>query len=407
MTRAVAALLAALLSASASAGEVLSLTQQLERLDAEYRRIETGLAAAPDDAPLRLQALVLAATRAGLLPDPAASGRVLDDLAAAERRFGDRPDLQLLRAQLCLRGHDLPCVQTALARIGPLAQSKAARLLAADLARERGDLAAARVAYAALPRDWDVLARLAWLAARFGDDAQAEALYAEAEAGLSALELPAYAFLERERGLLALLRGRHADAAAHYARAARAVPGDWRTADLQAEWLGAEGRFDEAVAAYRALYAQAPRPEFAQALGDLYRRLGAAQSAQEWHARALAGYRASLARGEVQYLHHLAAYHADVDEDGDAALAYAARDLELRPNLLSTDAYAWALYRAGRYDEAQAASEPLLAAGVGDASLLVHLALIRLASGDAEAGRVLLARAASVNPRHDAFHAHR
>lgn len=407
MTRAWAVLLAALLSASASAGEALSLAQQLDRLDAEYRRIETALAAAPDDAPLQLQALAIAAARAGLLPDPAANGRVLEDLAAAERRFGLRPDLQLLRAQLCLRGHDLPCVQTALTRIGPLAQSKEARLLAADLARERGDVDAARGAYAALSRDWDVLVRLAWLAARFGDDAQAEALYAEAEEGLSALELPAYAFLERERGLLALLRGRHEDAAAHYARAERALPGDWRTADLQAEWLGAEGRFDEAIAAYQALLARAPRPEFAQALGDLFRRSGRPERAAPWHAQALAGYLASVERGEVQYLHHLAGYYADVDEDGEAALPFAARDLQLRPNFLAADQYAWALYRAGRYDEAKAASEPVLAAGAADAALLVHAALIRLATGDALQGRALLARAAAVNPRYEAFHAHR
>ena len=63
--------------------------------------------------------------------------------------------------------------------------------------------------------------------------------------------------------------------------------------------------------------------------------------------------------------------------------------------------------RHGRYDEARAASEPVLAAGAADAALLVHAALIRLAAGDAAAGRALLARAAAANPRYEAFHAHR
>ncbi|HNE01859.1 MAG TPA: hypothetical protein PLQ18_09145, partial [Plasticicumulans sp.] len=88
-------------------------------------------------------------------------------------------------------------------------------------------------------------------------------------------------------------------------------------------------------------------------------------------------------------------------------LPFAARDLQLRPNFLAADQYAWALYRAGRYDEAKAASEPVLAAGAADAPLLVHAALIRLATGDAQQGRALLARAAAVNPRYEAFHAHR
>ena len=406
----VAAGLCALVVMAAAAREPGSLAQELARLDAALARAEAAADAAPDDAPARLCALALAAERAGWSPDPAAPGQVLAQIAQAGQRFGPRPDLALLHAQLCLRLHDLPCVQAALGRIGPLVQSKEARLLAADLARERGELATAQAAWEALlarSRDWDVLARVAWLAARTGHDAQADALYAEAQDGLSAFELPEYAFLARERGLLALMRGRHEDAAAHYARAERALPGDWRTTDLQAEWLGAEGRFDEAIAAYQALLARAPRPEIAQALGDLYRRSGQPERAAPWHAQALAGYLASVERGEVQYLHHLAGYYADVDEDGEAALPFAARDLQLRPNFLAADQYAWALYRAGRYDEAKAASEPVLAAGAADAPLLVHAALIRLATGDAQQGRALLARAAAVNPRYEAFHAHR
>lgn len=402
--------LCAVLASAAAAREPESLAQELARLDAALARAESAADAAPDDPLPRLRALALDAERAGLLAAPDAPARVLGRVAAAEARYGLRPDLALLRAQLCLRLHDIPCAGRAQAQLGPFAASKKARLLAADLALQQGRLDDAHAGYESLlatARDWDVLARRAWLAARLGETDAADALYAEAEDGLTALELRPYAYLARERGLLALGRGRHAEAAAHYARAERAYPGDWRTADLRAEWLGAEGRYEEAAAAYAALLAQAPRPEYAQALGDLYRRTEQPERAAPWYAQALAGYLASVERGEVQYLHHLAGYYADVEEDGAAALVWAARDRELRPNFLSADQYAWALYRAGRYDEARAASEPVLAAGAADAALLVHAALIRLAAGDAAAGRALLARAAAANPRYEAFHAHR
>jgi tetratricopeptide (TPR) repeat protein len=153
--------------------------------------------------------------------------------------------------------------------------------------------------------------------------------------------------------------------------------------------------------------AVSPRPEIEQALGDLFAFIGRSRDARAWHDRALSGYLASVDRGEMQYLHHLAGFFADVRMDGQTALVWARRDAALRRNVSTLDALGWALFRAGRFVEARDAMGAALASGARDAHLFVHAAMVHLAAGYAENGRRLLAQAAELNPHYDAFHAHR
>jgi tetratricopeptide (TPR) repeat protein len=71
-----------------------------------------------------------------------------------------------------------------------------------------------------------------------------------------------------------------------------------------------------------------------------------------------------------------------------------------RGGIYLDDAYAWALYRAGRYAEAQTASQRATSLGTQDARLLFHAGAIRLARGDAS-GRGLIRQALSLNPAFD------
>src|SRR5262249_15245612 len=154
---------------------------------------------------------------------------------------------------------------------------------------------------------------------------------------VSAKEMRAYAWVELQRGYLAFSRGHHDQALAHYRTAARAYSGYWLVDDYTAEVLGAQEKFDQAAALYRAVIARTPRPEIQQALGDLYALMGNAAEAAHWHDAALAGYLASVRRGEVQYLHHLAAFYADVTQDGAAAVEWARRDVEIRQTVAAYD----------------------------------------------------------------------
>ncbi len=91
--------------------------------------------------------------------------------------------------------------------------------------------------------------------------------------------------------------------------------------------------------------------------------------------------------------------------DVDEALRLAEQDHRQRGNLYSDDALSWALYRAGRFEEARQAADRALRLGTKDARLLFHQGAIVIALGDAAAGRRLVAQALELNPHFDALEA--
>lgn len=339
------------------------------------------------------------------------------DLAAASQAVdralgaGGAPDeAYLLRASLDFGAHRVGAARAALARLSGRADRAPVALLKADVALQEGRYAEARRGYESVlarARRWDALARLAYLESRTGDLAVAAALYAESQDEMSAKEVRAYAWVELQRGVLRLRRGRHDEAMAHYRRAQQAYSGDWVADEHIAELLGAQGRFEEATALYERVIARVRRPELQQALGDLYLFMGRRDLATPWHDRALAAYLESARRGEVHYYHHLASFYADVRENGEEAVRWARRDVEMRDNFATQEMLAWALYRDRRYPEALDEIAKPLAAGVVDAHLSFHAAMISLAAGRTDDGARLLRRAAEINPRYAAFHVHR
>ena len=321
-------------------------------------------------------------------------------------RQGGPADLFRLRAQLLFKFHRLKDVEADLSRTNEIRDAA----LWADLDFQYGRLEEARRGYEDAVRrepSWDNLARLAFYRSKTGDLDGAERLYVAAEDQLSAKEMRPFAWLELQRGLLDLGRGRHAEAAAHYERAGRAYSGYWLVDEYKAELLAATGKFEAAVTLYERVLESTPRPETEQALGDLFAYMGRAEQAKPWHDKALAAYLASAHRGEVHYYHHLVGYYADVLEDGQEAVKWARKDLELRPNPATREALAWALYRDGRFDEALMLVNQALASGVRDAHLTYHAAMIHLAAGRVERGRQLLAQTAALNPHYNSFHVHR
>lgn len=347
------------------------------------------------------------ATLTGLPSDTALADRAT---AQALQAFGRDPDLLLLQATLDLHEHRWQAAERLFAETPFLAGTPRGRLLRADIDLQNGRYAAARAACAdavARGRTWDTLARLAHVTALTGDTDAADALYAEAEEDITAKEMRAYAWVILQRGWLQFSRGRYDRAAAHYARAERAYSGYWLTDDYIGELLAAQGRFDEAEARFQRLAARVPRPDLQQRLGDLYAFMGRPADAAPWHDLALKGYLAATARGDVQYLHHLASFYADVKQDGAEAAKWARRDLQSRENAAALDALAWALHRDRRFDEAFATSQRALATGVRDAHTLGHAAAIAIAAGHADTGRALLREAAAYNPGYENFHVHR
>jgi hypothetical protein len=123
------------------------------------------------------------------------------------------------------------------------------------------------------------------------------------------------------------------------------------------------------VSGYRSVLSEVDRPDFREALGAALAATGDANGAAAARAGALSAYLASVARGEIHYLHHLAAFHADVHPHSGAAVAWADQDAAVRRNGTTLSLLAWCLHRAGRREEALAVLDEAFALGAGDPRL--------------------------------------
>jgi tetratricopeptide (TPR) repeat protein len=208
-------------------------------------------------------------------------------------------------------------------------------------------------------------------------------------------------------GEIAFRSGDWETAEKQYEAALSAQPNYYAGLDHLAELRGAQGRLEEAVALYTRLIERLPRPEFIQALGDLYLFAGKIGEAKPWHDRALTAYLGSVEHDEVLYFHHLAGFYADSFNDPEKAVEWAGRDLTLRQSIQAYDALAWALYKTGKIDGARDTIFKALTTGTQDAHILYHAGTILMRVGDIVGGTAKLREALLANPRYNTFHVHR
>ena len=138
---------------------------------------------------------------------------------------------------------------------------------------------------------------------------------------------------------------------------------------------------------------RAPLPETAWLLGDARQALGDEPGAQEAYDRVVRDGRADRRT--------LALFYATKSRQIDEALRLAEAERGTRDDLYTEDAYAWALFRAGRLEDARAAADRATRLGTPDARLLYHAGAIRIAAGEERAGRDLVQAALRLNPEFD------
>jgi tetratricopeptide (TPR) repeat protein len=391
-------------------GKRTDFETELERIDTGIAELNGSALNLPVDSAKISRFAYLQYQRASLTGN-------LEELAVAEatldhgiQHLGPIGDLYFLKANIHFKLHRLNDVEEDLEKGSDLSLSLPGRALKADLDFQQGRYRAASDAYEALieeERTWDALARLAYLNFKMGDIEKADRLYDEAADELTAKEMRHYSWLELQRGVVDLSRGNYDNARRHYERAERAFSGHWMVDEHRAELLGAEGKYDEAEAVYRSVVERVPRPDFQQALGELYLSMGKTTEATEWLDKARAAFLESAARGEVHYYHHLADFYADVDENGPEAVKWARKDLELRRNFSTLAALAWALYRAGEFSEALELMNEALSSGAKDARLFRTAGMIYTAASPNGKGAWFLKTAAELNPNLKNFHVHR
>jgi tetratricopeptide (TPR) repeat protein len=383
---------------------------ELERIDQGIAELENTAIQLPIDRVKITKLAYLQYQRASLTGN-------LDELSVADStldhaidHLGRDGDLYFLKANIHFKVHRLADVERDLEASTDLLQSTVGRALKADLDFQQGRYDAARSGYEELieeERTWDILARLAYFHFKMGDFDRADHLYDEAVDELTAKEMRHYAWVELQRGVVDLSRGNYEKAREHYQRAERAYSGHWLVQEHVAELLGAEGKTDEAEAMYRGVIARVPRPDFLQALGELYLSTGKTVEANDCLKRAESAFLQSAQRGEVHYYHHLADLYADVFENGAEAVKWAQKDLELRRNFSTLAALAWALYRAGEFPQALKLMDESLASGVKDARLFHAAGLIHKAFSPNGKADSYLQMAAAINPHYENFHVHR
>jgi tetratricopeptide (TPR) repeat protein len=383
---------------------------ELERIDKEIAELKDNALSSPFDSE-RATRFVHRLYQRGAL-----TGR-FEELKVAEEaidkvipKLNHAEDLFFLKANIDFKFHRLADVRRVMEMCPELRASFQGRAIQADLYFQEGRYGDAEKEYEALIRDdkaWDDLARLAYLKFKMGDFDGAERLYIEAEDELTAKQMRHYAWVELQRGVIDLTRGSYEEALAHYERADRAYSGYWLIQEHMAELLGAQGKYVEAVELYRTIIDRLPRPEFQQALGELYQFMGNAEEAEHWFEKALDAYLESVERDEIHYYHHLVDFYSDVRLDGVEAVRWARNDLELRENFSTQAALAWSLYRSGQLDEALERMNEALSSGAKDAHLFSQAATIYGAVGESARSEHYSHLAAEINPHHQNFHVHR
>ena len=203
-------------------------------------------------------------------------------------------------------------------------------------------------------------------------------------------------------GLLLWKLGRIAEAASRFEEARRLFPRSphaWEGMGLVAS---ARGDYGEASAAFERAFSIVPWPQYAVECAEMARALDRPEDVRRWEAIVRAIERLATEAGLFNRV--LALFESD---HGDHArgVAMAAAELSVRKDVYGWDAYAWALYRAGRIPEAAGAAARALERGTQDPMLDAHAGIIFDAAGEPKAARFHLSRALAVNPRFDVAHA--
>jgi tetratricopeptide (TPR) repeat protein len=156
----------------------------------------------------------------------------------------------------------------------------------------------------------------------------------------------------------------------------------------------ATGDAKTAVSALDRAFAQSPLVETAWLLGDAKTMAGDDAGAQK-------AYAFVENEGKKSDPRTLSAFLSAKNEKPELALSLAQKEHEVRQDVYTDDALAWALYRNGRVQEAKDAIVRARRLGTNDAKLVYHEGAIRIANGETAEGLALVRKALATCPKFD------
>ncbi|MEO8539084.1 MAG: tetratricopeptide repeat protein [bacterium] len=205
-------------------------------------------------------------------------------------------------------------------------------------------------------------------------------------------------------GNFSLTTGKLKMADEQYATALNVFPGYPLAEAGQARLAATRGDYKQSAALYKTVTTKLPSPEFVAPYADVARLAG--DQAEATRQASLLGAIGQLfaANGIVNDL-TLINFKLDHGDTSSETLASAKAAYDDRPSLAAADTYAWALYRAGNFDDAAKYSAESLRLGTKEPLYLFHAGMIARAQGDSATAREQLSQALAINPSFHPVHA--
>ena len=251
-----------------------------------------------------------------------------------------------------------------------------------DALLEMGDYDAAAEAYqkmVVLRPDLASYNRAAWFRFLTGDMPGAIDIMQKAiKSGSPSSENTAWCLVEL--GHLYLKNGQADDAEKAYTASVRVFPGYHPGYAGMGKAQAAKGEYKAAIASYEKAQASTPLPDYAAALYDLYRKQKDDKNAQKQLDMIDVIDKINKNNGEVTN-RNVALIFADHDWHVERALELATAELDVRKDIYSYDALAWALFKNKKFAEADQAMAKALKMGTPEPAFYYHAEQIAIAQG--------------------------
>jgi len=248
--------------------------------------------------------------------------------------------------------------------------------------------------------------RLAYLCYLRGDSAEAVRLMKSAIAAGLQTNVPRenLAWLYFEIGERYFQTGDLENAGLSFQSGITADPNHYRSLAGLAKVRAAQGKLEESIQLYQRSIAIIPLPVYVAELGDVYKKLGRGNEAQQQYD--LVEYIGHLSKlNQVLANRELALFYADQGIKLQEALELARKELEIRHDIYTWDTLAWVLYKNGRFQEAGEATHKALGLHTNDSLLLFHAGMIYHSLDKDSEAENFLRRALKANPHFHVFQA--
>jgi tetratricopeptide (TPR) repeat protein len=209
------------------------------------------------------------------------------------------------------------------------------------------------------------------------------------------------AWCEVELGKILLKGGKVKEAAQAYQAALRIFPDYHPALAGLARSAAAESDWKSAIANMKAAQAATPLPDYAAALYDYYTASGDTREADKQ--KDMIFFMDQIGQAAKEKANrNISLIYSDHDWNPARALELAKNELEMRADIYTYDALAWALYKNRQFAEADAAMKQAMKLKTPEPAFYYHAGLIAGALGRKDEARDMLKKALELSPHFDA-----